>query len=74
MIIRCKKTRRFLLEIEIEEYLENLRRIGIKQEIPLRITLPCPRCHQVETYEIYENRYIFIGNEKLSKNVSKKNL
>lgn len=74
MIIRCKKTRRFLLEIEIEEYLENLRRIGIKQEIPLKITLPCPRCHQVETYEIYENRYIFVGNEKLSKNVSKKNL
>ena len=72
MLIRCKKTRRFLVEIDIEEYLENLRRIGIKQEIPLKITLPCPRCHQVETYEVYENRYIFIGNEKLSKNVSKK--
>lgn len=74
MIIRCKKTRRFLVDIDIEEYLENLRRIGIKQEIPLKITLPCPRCHQVETYEIYENRYVFIGNEKLSKNVSKKTL
>lgn len=74
MIIRCKKTRRFLVDIDIESYLENLRRIGIKQEIPLKITLPCPRCHQVETYEIYENRYVFIGNEKLSKNVSKKTL
>lgn len=74
MIVRCKKTRRFLVEIDIEEYLENLRKIGIKQEIPLKITLPCPRCHQVETYEIYENRYVFIGNEKLSKNVSKKAL
>lgn len=74
MIIRCKKTRRFLVEIDIEEYLENLRRIGIKQEIPLKITLPCPRCHQVETYEVYENRYVFIGNEKLSKNVRKKTL
>lgn len=74
MLIRCKLTRRFLIDIDIESYLENLRRIGIKQEIPLKITLPCPRCHQVETYEIYENRYIFIGNEKLSKNVSKKNL
>jgi len=74
MIIRCKLTRRFLIDIDIESYLENLRRIGIKQEIPLKITLPCPRCHQVETYEIYENRYIFVGNEKLSKNVSKKNL
>lgn len=74
MIIRCKLTRRFLVDIDIESYLENLRRIGIKQEIPLKITLPCPRCHQVETYEIYENRYVFIGNEKLSKNVSKKTL
>lgn len=74
MIVRCKLTRRFLVEIDIEEYLENLRKIGIKQEIPLKITLPCPRCHQVETYEIYENRYVFIGNEKLSKNVSKKAL
>lgn len=74
MIIRCKKTRRFLVEIEIEEYLENLRKIGIKQELPLKITLPCPRCHQVETYKIYENRYVYCGTEKLSKNVSKKTL
>ncbi|MBQ5475431.1 MAG: hypothetical protein IIT65_12255 [Lachnospiraceae bacterium] len=63
MKIRCKKTKRFLLEIDIEEYLENLRLIGIKQEIPLRITLPCPRCHQVEVYEIYENRYVFKENK-----------
>jgi phage FluMu protein Com len=63
MIIRCKKTRRFLVEIEIEEYLENLRKIGIKQEIPLKITLPCPRCHKIETYEIYENRYVYTGDK-----------
>ena len=63
MKIRCKKTKRFLLEIDIEEYLENLRLIGIRQEIPLRITLPCPRCHQVEVYEIYENRYVFKENK-----------
>ena len=53
MIIRCKKTRRFLVEINIEEYLENLRKIGIKQELPLRITMPCPRCHKVEGYDVY---------------------
>lgn len=63
MKIRCKKTKRFLLEMDIEEYLENLRRIGIKQEIPLRITLPCPRCHKVEVYDIYEERYVFIENK-----------
>ena len=59
MIIRCKKTRRFLVEIQIEKYIENLRKIGIKQEIPLEITMPCPRCHEIETYEIYDNRYVF---------------
>lgn len=58
MKIRCKKTRRFLLEVDIETYLNNLRKIGIKQEIPLVITVPCPRCHRPETYEIYENRYV----------------
>lgn len=63
MVIRCKKTRRFLVEIDIETYLANLRRLGIKQEIPLRITLPCPRCHKVEIYDIYEKHYIFIGHE-----------
>lgn len=63
MRIRCKKTKRFLLEIDIESYLENLHKIGIKQEIPLKITVPCPRCHEIEVYEIYENRYVFIENK-----------
>lgn len=63
MKIRCKKTKRFLVEIEVESYLENLRKIGIKQELPLRITLPCPRCHKTEVYDVYENRYVFIENK-----------
>ena len=62
MEIRCKKTRRFLVDIDIEDYLKNLRKLGIKQEIPLKITLPCPRCHKIETYEIYEDRYVFKEN------------
>ena len=63
MKIRCKKTRRFLVDIDIELYLKNLRTLGIKQEIPLKITLPCPRCHQIEVYEVYEDKYIFIENK-----------
>jgi phage FluMu protein Com len=63
MKIRCKKTKRFLVEIEVESYLENLRKIGIKQELPLRITLPCPRCHKTEVYDVYENRYVFVENK-----------
>ena len=65
MKIRCKKTHRFLVDIDIENYLSNLRKLGIKQEIPLRITIPCPRCHNIEVYDIYENRYLFIKNDKL---------
>lgn len=64
MKIRCKKTRRFLIDIDIESYLCNLRKIGIKQEIPLRVTLPCPRCHEIEVYDIYESKYVFIENKK----------
>lgn len=63
MKIRCKKTRRFLVDIDIEMYLANLKAIGIKQEIPLKITIPCPRCHKIEVYEIYEDKYNFIENK-----------
>jgi phage FluMu protein Com len=64
MKVRCKKTKRFLLEIDIEEYLENLRLIGIKQEIPLEIIIPCPRCHKKEEYAIYPTHYEFIKNHE----------
>lgn len=63
MQIKCKKTKRFLVDIDIETYLANLRALGIKQEIPLRITLPCPRCHKVEVYDIYEKHYLFVENK-----------
>lgn len=66
MKIRCKKTRRFLVEIDIETYLSNLRKIGINQEIPLRITIPCPRCHKVEIYDVYGDKYKFVDNENMS--------
>lgn len=62
MKIKCKKTKRFLIDIRIEEYLKALEELGISQEIPLKIILPCPRCHQIEEYDIYKNHYVFIGN------------
>lgn len=62
MEIRCKLTRRFLVDINIEEYLENLKKMGISQEIPLTITIPCPRCHKKEVYNIYEKHYVFVKN------------
>ncbi len=64
MIIRCKKTKRFLCDINIEEYLENLKKLGISQEIPLKVTVPCKACKKVEIYHVYENHYIFKKNEE----------
>ena len=66
--IKCKKTKRFLCEIDIEEYLKELRKLGISQEIPLRIKIPCKKCKEVEVYEIYENHYLFVKNiDKVTK-------
>ena len=63
MIIRCKKTKRFLCELNIEDYLFNLEELGVSQEIPLRITIPCRLCKQSEVYNIYKDHYIFIENK-----------
>ena len=62
MRITCKKTKRFLCDIDIEEYLANLKAMGISQEIPLKITIPCKACKEVEVYHIYEKHYIFKEN------------
>ena len=64
MEIRCKKTKRFLVNINIEEYLKNLEKLGIKQEIPLEIIIPCPRCHKREVYNIYSTHYMFVKNHE----------
>ena len=64
MIIKCKKSKRFLCEINIEDYLKNLEKLGISQQIPLKITIPCRACKQIEIYEIYEKHYNFKENLK----------
>lgn len=64
MRIKCKKTKRFLCELDIENYVSNLKKLGISQEIPLTLKIPCRSCKEVEVYEIYEKGYYFIKNEK----------
>lgn len=64
MRITCKKSKRFLCEINIEDYLENLRKLGISQEVPLKLIVPCKACKEVEVYHIYEKHYIFKENIK----------
>lgn len=62
MKIKCKKTKRFLCDINIEDYLKNLEQLGISQQIPLKLTIPCRNCHAIEVYEIYQNHYDFKEN------------
>jgi len=62
LVIKCKKTKRFLCEIDIEEYLHNLEQLGISQEIPLKIIIPCRSCKKIEIYNIYRNHYEFKEN------------
>ena len=62
MRITCKKTKRFLCEINIEEYLKNLEKLGISQQVPLKIIVPCRACKKAEMYKIYENHYLFEKN------------
>ena len=61
MIIRCKKSNRYLCEVEIEEYLEKLEKLGISQEIPLEIKVLCKSCKEQEIYHIYKKHYKFVG-------------
>lgn len=69
MKIRCKLTKRFLVDIDIESYLENLKKLGISQEIPLEIIIPCPRCHKQEIYHIYPTHYVFVKNHETTTQV-----
>lgn len=64
MIIKCKKTKRFLCELNIEDYLYNLEQLGISQEIPLKVIVPCRNCKQVEIYNVYKDHYTFIENKE----------
>ena len=67
MEIRCKSSKRFLLNINIEEYHNLFRKSGLDISIPLIIEVPCPRCRMVEVYEIYPSTYKHIKSYKYEK-------
>ena len=50
------------MDIDIESYLKQLEDIGIVQEMPIKVTIPCKSCKQIEVYYIYKNKYVFIEN------------
>lgn len=58
MEIKCRSSKRFLLNIDIEAYYKNLQKMGVDITIPLKIEIPCQKCKMVEVYEIYPNHYI----------------
>lgn len=55
------------MKINIEEYIKDLEKLGIEQQTPLVISIPCSRCKAIETYEIYKDRYYFTSKPKSSK-------
>lgn len=64
MEIKCKKTKRFLCEINYDEIIDLLQKYHIVLERPLQITIPCRSCKKSEVYYIYKDHYIFKENKE----------
>ena len=69
MQIKCKKSKRFLCELNYDEIISLLEQYGISLERPLEITIPCRTCHESETYNIYKDHYVFKENKTLKNSV-----
>ena len=67
MQIKCKKSKRFLCEINYDMIIELLAKYGVQLERPLEITVPCKCCHESEVYRIYKDHYVFVGNKSVDK-------
>lgn len=67
MQIKCQATKRFLFKIDIENYYNNLKKMGVDITLPLVIEIPCQRCKMIEVYEIYPTHYTHIRSYKKEK-------
>ena len=65
MEIKCKKSKRFLAEINYDEIIDLLSKYGISLERPLELVIPCRTCHESEVYYIYKDHYVFKENKKV---------
>ena len=52
------------MNIGIEEYIKDLEKLGISQQTPLQVEIPCKTCKTIEVYEIYKNGTKFIKSYK----------
>ncbi len=66
MEIRCKATKRFLIDINVEEYVDKINKlIGADIKLGIEVKIPCPKCKMVEVYEVYPTHYIHTRSYKL---------
>lgn len=64
MEIKCKGSKRFLLNINIETYYSNLKKVGVDITTPIELEIPCQKCKQIEVYQIYPTHYNHIKSYK----------
>lgn len=65
MIIKCKKSKRFLCSINYDEIIGLLAEYGVVLERPLELVIPCKNCKESEIYHIYKDHYIYKGNKTI---------
>ncbi len=61
MEIKCKISRRFLCDIDIEDYYSNLKKMGVDITTPIIIKFACRQCKCIEEYEIYPTHYTLVA-------------
>lgn len=64
MEIKCQASKRFLFNIEIEAYNNDLKKMGVDITTPLKVSIPCQKCKMIELYEIYPTHYEHIQSYK----------
>lgn len=67
MQIKCKKTKRFLCEVNYDEIINLLSKYGVSLERPLEIVIPCRNCKASEVYNVYKDHYVFKENKNTVK-------
>ena len=65
MIIKCKKSKRFLCSINYDEIIGLLAEYGVVLERPLELVIPCKNCKESEIYHIYKDHYVYKGNKTI---------
>jgi hypothetical protein len=67
MEIKCKKSKRFLCEINYDEIIDLLAKYDVSLERPLKLVIPCKNCKTSEVYHIYKDHYVFVENKTIDK-------